>query len=89
MQDFGFYIKRDRTELPPQGERNVPHNTVITDLPEREEPLKPRDLPSPKHRPGEPILYDPPVGNSRDVYLPMGDSPADPFTGRSMIDPMR
>lgn len=61
----------------------------ITDLPGREKPPSPRDLPSPRHRPGEPIMYDPPYDSARDVALPMGNSVADPFTGRAMIDPMQ
>ncbi len=61
----------------------------ITDLPGRETPPAPRDLPSPRHRPGEPLMYDPPYDAGRDVSLPMGNSVADPFTGRPMIDPMQ
>ena len=74
-------LKRDPTEPFPDG--------GITDLPGRERPRIPRDLPSPRHRPGEPIMYDPPVESGRDPALPMGNSVADPFTGRPLIDPMQ
>ena len=77
MQDFGFYIKREPFYEPPQ-------NSHITDLPVREPEQKPlRDLPSPRHRPGEPIMYDPPVGMGRDQR--QGDPPIDLFN----IDPLR
>lgn len=69
-------------------DRNDLQNTVITDLPGREEKPTPRELPSPRHRPGEPILFESPTDAGRDVLLPMGNSVADPFTGRPMIDPM-
>lgn len=47
--------KRDRAPEP-----QAKHE--ITDLPSRQPDHQiPRDLPSPRHRPGEPILYDPPA----------------------------
>lgn len=38
-----------------------PKSTQPPDFPERGSPKQPSDLPLPRHRPGEPIMYDPPV----------------------------
>ncbi|MBQ7325320.1 MAG: hypothetical protein IJW98_06230 [Clostridia bacterium] len=67
MQDLGFYIKREPTYEPPR-------NSHITDIPVREPEQKPiRDLPSPRHRPGEPIMYDPPVSGDQRIHEPHVD----------------
>ena len=82
MQDYGFYNKRERTpDLADQSKNNL-----ITDLPDREPRKEPKDLPSPRHRPGEPILYDPPMDEGME-HLPMVDPTYRPFTGMSLNDP--
>ena len=87
MQEYGFYIKRDRTPEQPES----PQSHVITDLPHKEPPKQPKDLPSdlpsPRHRPGEPILYEPPADSGRD-RIPMVDPTYSPLSGMSMNDPM-
>ena len=69
-------------------DENSLQNGVITDLPGREKKPVPQELPPPRHRPGEPLLLESPTDAARDVMLPMGNSVADPFIGRPMIDPM-
>lgn len=83
MQEYGFYIKRDRTPEQPES----PQDHVITDLPHKEPAKQPRDLPSPRHRPGEPILYDPPVDMGMD-RIPMVDPTHSPLSGLGLNDPM-
>lgn len=58
MPDYGFYIarKKEETDLPPRSPDRFPGKL-------------PDDLPSPRHRPGEPIMYDPPKGTD----LPLSD----------------
>ena len=75
MQDSRYPGKREPSYEPPQ-------NSHITDLPVREPEQKPpMDLPSPRRRPDEPILYDPPVGRAQR----QGDPPIELFN----IDPLR
>ena len=81
MPDLGFYIKRDRTPEHPES----PQSHVITDLPAKEPANKPKDLPMPRHRPGEPILYDPPMEIDRVSLI---DPTYPPLSGMSMNDPM-
>lgn len=69
MQDFGFYIKREPSYEPSRG-------SIVTDLPSKEPQKAPRDLPSPRHRPGEPIMYDPPPEKRDGVYEPDTDPTA-------------
>lgn len=83
MQDNEFPNKRERTPDIPE----TPQSHVITDLPGKEPKRQPKDLPSPRRRPGEPILYDPPAedGMSR---IPVMDPTYDPMSGMSMNDPL-
>ena len=76
MQDYGFYIKRER--IPEKNESLKNH--VITDLPGKEPKEQPKDLPSPRHRPGEPILYEPPVENGSGRIAVM-DPSYEPLSG--------
>lgn len=83
MQDYGFYIKRERTPNIPE----TPQSHVITDLPGKEPKRQPQDLPSPRHRPGQPVMYDPPVEDDR-ARIPVMDPTYDPMSGMSMNDPL-
>ena len=74
MQNSGFYSSQEAGN-------NVPKKGQITDIPVREpEPKSPRDLPPPRHRPGEPILYD--------HGLPMVDPTHSPLSGLGINDPL-
>lgn len=54
--------------------QELPRSSHITDIPVREPEQKPpRDLPSPRHRPGEPIMYDPPVTGEQRIHEPHVD----------------
>lgn len=91
MKDLDFYIPREKsTYLSRDPDGSAPMNGLITDLPGKEtDPQRtPRDLPSPRHRPGEPILYDPPRGDMG-TQVPAVDPTHDPLTGTSQSDPMR
>jgi hypothetical protein len=75
MQDSRYPSKKETSY-------ESPKNSHITDLPVREPEQKPpMDLPSPRHRPGEPIMYDPPVGRDQ--------RPIDPPIDLFNIDPLR
>ena len=75
MQDAKIPEKRERSSIPFS-------DSLITDIPLRvPEQKPPMDLPSPRHRPGEPILYDPPVGREQQID--------DPPMGLFNIDPLR
>lgn len=50
-----------RTKESSEQTRRASASETITELPHESPPRLPKDLPSPRHRPGEPILYDPPV----------------------------
>ncbi|MBQ8287716.1 MAG: hypothetical protein IJX76_02965 [Clostridia bacterium] len=90
MQDSEFNSKSGKGDLHDKGsERNDPINAVITDLPGKENPRQPRDLPSPRRRPGEPILFDPPYDGGIDPYAPFNDIGVQPVIGRPTIDPTR
>lgn len=54
MPDYCFYIKRKKDDT------TADNIVQPTDLPEKK-PQTPNDLPLPRHRPGEPIMYDPPA----------------------------
>ena len=87
MQETRCPLNRDRTPEQPES----PQSHVITDLPDRKSPNPPKDLPrelpSPRHRPGEPILYDPPMDVGMD-RIPIVDPTYSPLSGMSMNDPM-
>ncbi|MGM9647988.1 MAG: hypothetical protein ACI3YH_07650 [Eubacteriales bacterium] len=75
------------TKREPQAE--PPRDSHVTDLPGKENPPEPRDLPSPRHRPGEPILFDPPYDVGIDLYYPFNEVGIQPFSGKPTIDPTR
>lgn len=79
MKEYGFSMKRDRTPEQPVS----PKDHVITDLPHRKAPNQPKEQPSPPHRPGEPILYDPPTHG-----MPMVDPTHSPLSGLGINDPL-
>ncbi|MBQ8382198.1 MAG: hypothetical protein IJX47_03230 [Clostridia bacterium] len=82
--------KSEKDEFPGRGSQpSGQTDAVITDLPGKEDPRQPRDLPSPRHRPGEPILFDPPYADEIDPYAPFNEVGVQPVIGRPTIDPTR
>lgn len=79
MQEYGFSTQRDRTPENPAS----PKDHVITDLPHPQAPHEPKEQPTPRHRPGEPILYDPPADG-----MPMVAPTHSPLSGLGINDPL-
>ncbi len=61
----------------------------VTDLPGREVQPLPRDLPSPRHRPGEPILFDPPYNELIQPGAPFNEIGVIPTLGSPTADPLQ
>lgn len=78
MPDYGFYIKRKQEENTAHTSNATPMSSQPTDLPDQA-PKKlparsPSDLPLPRHRPGEPIMYDPPTDGVETFPITSPDS---------------
>lgn len=64
MPDYGFYINRKKENEPDSSERAL-NAALPADLPGKTPTKLPTDLPIPRHRPGEPLMYDlPEQGNN-------------------------
>ncbi len=81
--DIDIDRPNDQTSFKAPASKSISENVTKNFLTEHPQP--PRDLPSPRHRPGEPILYDPPVGDSKQPYPPYNDPLTHPYTGEPMI----
>lgn len=80
MSESCFYIKRKNETYSSQSAVQS-HPPAPTDLPpkspkiapEKAPPTSPSDLPLPRHRPGEPLMYDPPVSGVETFPLTFPD----------------